>query len=310
MCQKGLSASLSTSCDPCTPAVATHTCDIPQHFSGATNAHWGYRSLCHPREWGPRKIHVDQLPDAAKHPRPRRHNVKPATSPGCCHISGQGERSGERRACDPGQHGLQDLCAGAPHDDAHQVLLLFCCKVLREQRPQLLLLRAHLQARSQSAGVCCMVMTVHPEGGPPVELGGRGLHGAACAVCRGHPGCARHSVLDSARCLREQLQCTAARLAARAGRDSRSLDAHMLLQGGARGGGQALQCGGVALRLRQAGARLDARQRLLAWMHHSQVSSAADTAAVTACWHNQADGQPARSCTFPLWWLEQQQRRP
>ena len=40
--------------------------------------------------------------------------------------------------------------------------------------------------------------------------------------------------------------------------------AYMLLQGGACGSSQALQRGGVALRLRQAAARLDARQRLRA----------------------------------------------
>jgi hypothetical protein len=54
------------------------------------------------------------------------------------------------RTSDPGQHGLQHLRAGAPDDDAHQVLLLHAAKVLSEQRPQLLLLGPHvlLQVRA------------------------------------------------------------------------------------------------------------------------------------------------------------------
>ncbi len=45
---------------------------------------------------------------------------------------------------DPGQHGLEDLGASAADDDANEVVLLGLGEVLGEERPQLLLLCAHV----------------------------------------------------------------------------------------------------------------------------------------------------------------------
>ncbi len=99
--------------------------------------------------------------------RRRQRGAQPALKAGVARGRAQRGHHGRllvrrARAGHPGQHGLEHLGAGAPDDHADQVLLLRLGEVLREQRPELLLLRAHVLLQAGARG-----------GGQARERGGR-----------------------------------------------------------------------------------------------------------------------------------------